>query len=333
MQSGLSLQTRITQLLGIRYPIIQGGMQWVGRAELAAAVSNAGGLGILTALTQPTPEDLRAEITRCRAMTQRPFGVNLTMLPAAQPPPYAEYLQVALDSGVPVLETAGNVPEEFITRARQANVKVLHKCTSVRHALAAERRGVHAISIDSFECAGHPGEDDIGAMVLIPAAAAKVGIPLIASGGIGSGRSMAAALALGADGVNMGTRFCATVEAPIHDSIKQLLVSRSERDTQLIFRTLRNTGRVLRNAVSEEVVGLERRAGGATFADIQHLVRGQRGKATLESGEIEAGLIWAGQVIGLIDDIPTCETLIQRIVIECRERLRAASSAFAPAAA
>jgi nitronate monooxygenase len=266
-------------------------------------------------------------------MTQRPFGVNLTMLPAAQPPPYAEYLQVALDSGVPVLETAGNVPEEFITRARQANVKVLHKCTSVRHALAAERRGVHAISIDSFECAGHPGEDDIGAMVLIPAAAAKVGIPLIASGGIGSGRSMAAALALGADGVNMGTRFCATVEAPIHDSIKQLLVSRSERDTQLIFRTLRNTGRVLRNAVSEEVVGLERRAGGATFADIQHLVRGQRGKATLESGEIEAGLIWAGQVIGLIDDIPTCETLIQRIVIECRERLRAASSAFAPAAA
>jgi NAD(P)H-dependent flavin oxidoreductase YrpB (nitropropane dioxygenase family) len=333
MQSGLSLQTRITQLLGIRYPIIQGGMQWVGRAELAAAVSNAGGLGILTALTQPTPEDLRAEITRCRAMTQRPFGVNLTMLPAAQPPPYAEYLQVALDSGVPVLETAGNVPEEFITRARQANVKVLHKCTSVRHALAAERRGVHAISIDSFECAGHPGEDDIGAMVLIPAAAAKVGIPLIASGGIGSGRSMAAALALGADGVNMGTRFCATVEAPIHDSIKQLLVSRSERDTQLIFRTLRNTGRVLRNAVSEEVVGLERRAGGATFADIQHLVRGQRGKATLESGEIEAGLIWAGQVIGLIDDIPTCETLIQRIVIECRERLRVASSAFAPAAA
>jgi NAD(P)H-dependent flavin oxidoreductase YrpB (nitropropane dioxygenase family) len=333
MQSGLSLQTRITQLLGIRYPIIQGGMQWVGRAELAAAVSNAGGLGILTALTQPTPEDLRAEITRCRAMTQRPFGVNLTMLPAAQPPPYAEYLQVALDSGVPVLETAGNVPEEFITRARQANVKVLHKCTSVRHALAAERRGVHAISIDSFECAGHPGEDDIGAMVLIPAAAAKVGIPLIASGGIGSGRSMAAALALGADGVNMGTRFCATVEAPIHDSIKQLLVSRSERDTQLIFRTLRNTGRVLRNAVSDEVVGLERRAGGATFADIQYLVRGQRGKATLESGEIEAGLIWAGQVIGLIDDIPTCETLIQRIVIECRERLRVASSAFAPAAA
>jgi NAD(P)H-dependent flavin oxidoreductase YrpB (nitropropane dioxygenase family) len=333
MQSELSLQTRITQLLGIRYPIIQGGMQWVGRAELAAAVSNAGGLGILTALTQPTPEYLRAEIARCRTMTQQPFGVNLTMLPAAKPPPYAEYLQVALDSEVPVLETAGNVPEEFIARARQANVKVLHKCTSVRHALAAERRGVQAISIDSFECAGHPGEDDIGAMVLIPAAAAKVGIPLIASGGIGSGRSMAAALALGADGVNMGTRFCATVEAPIHASIKLLLVSRSERDTQLIFRTLRNTGRVLRNAISEEVLGLERRAGGATFADIQPLVSGQRGKATLESGEVEAGLIWAGQVIGLIEDIPTCETLIQRIVTECRERLRIASSAFAPAAA
>ena len=324
------MRTRITEMLGIRYPIIQGGMQWVGRAELASAVSNAGGLGILTALTQPTPADLQVEIARCRSMTPQPFGVNLTMLPAAQPPPYEEYLHVAIDSGVAVLETAGNVPEEFITRARKANVKVLHKCTSVRHALAAERRGVDAISIDSFECAGHPGEDDIGAMVLIPAAAAKIGIPLIASGGIGSGRSMAAALSLGADGVNMGTRFCATQEAPIHESVKQLLVNRSERDTQLIFRTLRNTGRVLRNAISEEVVSLERRLGGATFSDIHHLVAGQRGRATLESGDVDAGLIWAGQVIGLIDDIPTCATLVRRIVAECQRCLSTASAAFVP---
>jgi NADH:quinone reductase (non-electrogenic) len=332
MQAGLNMHTRITEMLGIRYPIIQGGMQWVGRAELASAVSEAGGLGILTALTQPTPADLRAEIARCRTLTQQPFGVNLTLLPATQPPPYAEYLQVVIDSGVPVLETAGNVPEEFITRARQANIKVLHKCTSVRHALAAERRGVHAISIDSFECAGHPGEDDIGAMVLIPATAAKVGIPLIASGGIGSGRGMAAALALGADGVNMGTRFCVTQEAPIHESVKQLLVNRSERDTQLIFRTLRNSGRVLRNATSDEVVSMERRPGGATFSDIQHLVKGQRGRAALENGDLEAGLIWAGQVIGLIDDIPTCATLMQRIVTECQSRLSAASAAFVSAA-
>jgi NADH:quinone reductase (non-electrogenic) len=328
MQVGLTMRTRITEMLDIRYPIIQGGMQWVGRAGLASAVSNAGGLGILTALTQPTPADLRDEIARCRSLTREPFGVNLTMLPASKPPPYEEYLRAAIDAGVPVLETAGNVPEEFVARARDAGMKVLHKCTAVRHALAAERRGVHAISIDSFECAGHPGEDDIGAMVLIAAAAAKVRIPLIASGGIATGRNMAAALTLGADGVNMGTRFCATREAPIHDSIKQLLVTRSERDTQLIFRTLRNTGRVLRNAISEEVVTLERRPGGASFADIQHLVSGQRGRATLESGEGDAGLIWAGQVIGLIDDIPTCEQLIQRIVCECRDRLQTAAAAF-----
>lgn len=332
MQDALSMRTRITELLGIRYPIIQGGMQWVGRAQLASAVSNAGGLGVLTALTQPSPADLRSEIEHCRSMTSYPFGVNLTMLPAAAPPPYSDYLQVAIDSSVPVLETAGNVPEEFIARAKDAGMKVLHKCTSVRHALTGERRGVDAISIDSFECAGHPGEDDIGAMILIPAAAAKVKIPLIASGGIGNGRSMAAALTLGADGVNMGTRFCCTREAPIHDSVKELLVHRSERDTQLIFRTLRNTGRVLRNAISEEVVRTERRIGGATFEDIHPLVRGQRGRATLESGAVDDGLIWAGQVIGLIEDVPTCEELIQRMVAECRDRLSAATAMFTAAA-
>ncbi|GFE82041.1 nitronate monooxygenase [Steroidobacter agaridevorans] len=322
-----SMQTRVTRLLGIRYPIIQGGMQWVGRAELASAVSNAGGLGILTALTQPTPEALGAEIRRCREMTSQPFGVNLTMLPATNPPPYERYLDVAIEGGVRVLETAGNVPEAFFAKAKAAGMIVLHKCTAVRHALAAERRGVDAISIDSFECAGHPGEDDIGAMVLIPAAARKVKIPLIASGGIGNGRGMAAALALGAEGVNMGTRFCATVEAPIHDNIKQLLVSRTERETNLIFRPFRNTARCVKNAVSDEVVTIERRAG-AQFSDVQPLVSGQRGRASLESGDVDGGLVWGGQIIGLIDDVPTCAELIQRMVTECQAQLQRGLAAF-----
>ncbi len=214
------INTRVTQLLGIRYPIIQGGMQWVGRAELAAAVSNAGGLGILTALTQPTPEDLGREIIRCRAMTQQPFGVNLTMLPAALPPPYERYLDTAIEGGIRIIETAGNIPAGFIAKARAAGVRIVHKCVAVRHALAAERRGVDAVSIDGFECAGHPGDDDIGGLVLIPIAARKLRIPVIASGGIGDGRGFAAALVLGAEGINMGTRFCATREAPIHDNSK-----------------------------------------------------------------------------------------------------------------
>lgn len=323
------MRTRVTELLGIRYPIIQGGMQWVGRAELVSAVSNAGGLGVLTALTQPSPEALRAEILRCRTMTDKPFGVNITILPSTNPPPYPEYLEAALDAGVKVIETAGRSPKEFIGRAKAAGAVVVHKCTAVRHALSAERAGVDAISIDGFEAAGHPGEDDIGGLVLFAAAAQAVHVPLIASGGIGSGRGMAAALMLGAEGVNMGTRFCATREAPIHDNIKRALIAASERDTNLIFRTLRNTGRVLKNQVSDEVVNIENRPGGCEFADIQPLVAGARGRAALAGGEVDGGLIWASQVVGLIDDIPTCAELIGRMVSECRAAIEGGLRAFA----
>ncbi len=318
------MRTRITEMLGIRYPIIQGGMQWVGRAELASAVSNAGGLGLLTGLTQPTPEALAGEIARCRTMTDAPFGVNLTMLPSASPPPYAEYVDVVIDTGVKVVETAGNVPQEYFDRFRAAGVKIVHKCTAVRHALSAQRKGVDAVSIDGFEAAGHPGEDDVPGLVLIPIAVRALDVPVIASGGIADGRGMAAALALGADGINMGTRFCATLEAPIHDGIKQALRNATERDTLLIFRSLRNTGRVLKNAVSEEVVAIERRAGGASYDDIKHLVAGARGRAGLESGDPDAGLVWASQTIGLIDDIPSCAQLLEAMVADCRAALRSA---------
>lgn len=320
------MRTRVTELLGTRYPIIQGGMQWVGTAELASAVSNAGGLGILTALTQPTPEALASEIDRCRGLTDQPFGVNLTILPTVNPPPYAEYVDVVIDKGVKLLETAGQSPKAFVETLKRHGVRIVHKCTSVRHALSAERIGVDAISIDGFECAGHPGEDDVPGLVLIPLAARALRIPVIASGGIATGRGMAAALALGAEGINMGTRFCATLEAPIHEHIKQALVNASERDTNLIFRTLHNTGRVLKNAVSDEVVATERRPGGCEFADIQPLVSGLRGRQALSSGDVNAGLVWAGQVVGLIDDIPSCQELIQRVVDECREALTMASA-------
>ena len=320
------MKTRITELLGIRYPIIQGGMQWVGRAELASAVSNAGGLGVLTALTQPSPEALAAEIQRCRGMTDRPFGVNLTILPTASPPPYEAYLDTIIASGVKVLETAGSNPQAFIDKAKAAGIKIVHKCTAVRHALSAQRNGVDAISIDGFECAGHPGEDDIGGLVLFAAAARQLSIPVVASGGIADGRGLAAALALGAEGVNMGTRFCATREAPIHEDIKQALVKASERDTTLIFRTLRNTGRVLKNAISQEVVALER--GGASFQDIHPLVAGARGRQALESGEVDGGLVWASQVVGLIEDVPSCAELIERMVQECREVFAQRARAF-----
>ncbi|MGB2893001.1 MAG: nitronate monooxygenase family protein [Albidovulum sp.] len=325
---GMGMRTRVTELLAIRYPIIQGGMQWVGRAELASAVSNAGGLGILTALTQPDPEGLRAEIARCREMTDRPFGVNLTILPATNPPPYEDFLDAALESGIRVIETAGRSPKEFIAKAKAFGALIVHKCTAVRHALSAERAGVDAISIDGFEAAGHPGEDDVGGLVLFAAAARAVKIPLIASGGIGSGRGMAAALMLGAEGVNMGTRFCATREAPIHDNIKRAIIAATERDTNLIFRTLRNTGRVLKNSVSDDVVAIENRPGGATFEDIRPLVAGARGKAALESGDVDAGLVWASQVMGLMDDIPTCAELLERMVAECREAMQAGMRAF-----
>jgi nitronate monooxygenase len=315
-------------MLGIRYPIIQGGMQWVGTAELAAAVSNAGGLGILTALTQETPEALAREIRRCRDLTDRPLGVNLTILPAVKPPPYAEYVAAIVENGIKVVETAGNSPKAFIDVFKANGVKVLHKCTTVRHALSAERNGVDIVSIDGFECAGHPGEYDVGGMVLIPIAVRALKIPVIASGGIGDGAGLAAALALGAEGINMGTRFCATKEAPLHDRIKQALVKAGEYETNLIFRTLHNTGRVLKTAVSDQVVAMEQRPGGCTFEDIRPLVSGQRGRVALETGDMDAGLVWAGQVVGLIDDVPSCEELINRMVAQCRERLTLASAVF-----
>jgi len=318
------MKTEVTRLLGIDYPIVQGGMQWVGLAELAAAVSNAGGLGILTALTQPTPEDLAHEIERCRAMTGRPFGVNLTMLPAVKPPPYERYLDVIIDSGITIVETAGNSPRAFVDRMKAHGILILHKCTSVRHALSAERAGVDIISIDGFECAGHPGEDDIPGLILIPAAVQALRIPVIASGGIADGRGMAAALALGAQGVNMGTRFLCTREAPVHDGIKQALVAAGERDTNLILRSMRNTARVFKNAISDEVVSLEKRPGGARFEEVRPLVAGQRGRAALRSGDVQDGIVSAGMVIGLIDDIPTCDDLIRRMVADCRTHLRRA---------
>jgi len=311
----MALNTRFTEMLGIAHPIVQGGMMWVGRAEMAAAVSNAGGLGILTALTQPTPDELRREIDRCRSMTDKPFGVNLTLLPSMNPPPYAEYRRAIIDSGVKIVETAGHKPQEHVEDLKSHGVIVMHKCTAVRHALSAERMGVDIISIDGFECAGHPGEDDIGGLILIPATADKVGIPIIASGGFADGRGLVAALALGAEGINMGTRFCATQEAPIHDAIKHFIVSNDERATNLIFRRFHNTARVAKSGVSDEVVEISKRPE-AVFEDIRHLVSGTRGRLTLEEGDIDAGLVWAGQVQGLIHDIPSCSELIERIVAE-----------------
>ena len=314
------IKTRMTELLGIEHPVVQGGMQWVGRAELASAVSNAGGLGILTALTQPSPDDLRREIERCRAMTDKPFGVNLTILPSVSPPPYAEYRKAIIDMGVKIVETAGYKPQEHVDDFKGHGIKVIHKCTAVRHALSAERLGVDAISIDGFECAGHPGEDDIPGLILIPAAADKVKIPMLASGGFGDGRGLAAALALGADGINMGTRFCATIEAPIHDNIKQLLLQHDERSTDLIFRSYRNTARVARNAVSGEVIAIEQN--GRPFEDVRPLVSGAKGKEGLETGDRDRGLVWAGQVLGLIHDIPPVAELVSRIVREAEEIIR-----------
>ncbi|MBQ0796524.1 nitronate monooxygenase family protein [Zhongshania sp.] len=311
------MRTRITEMLGIKYPIIQGGMQWVGRAELASAVSNAGGLGILTALTQPTPEDLYREILRCKEMTDLPFGVNLTILPTINPVPYMEYAEAAIQGGVKIVETAGRSPEDFMPLFKANGVRVIHKCTSVRHALKAERIGCDAVSVDGFECAGHPGEDDVTNMILLPAAAAKLSIPMIASGGIGDAQGLVAALALGAEGINMGTRFVATKEAPVHDNIKQAMVDADERQTALIFRSLNNTARVFRNAIAKQVVEIEGRDGKTDFADIQPLVAGARGRENvLEGGDVDGGVWTAGMVIGLINDIPSCQVLLDRMVSE-----------------
>ena len=306
------MQTRFTEHFGVRHPIVQSGMQWVGQAELVAAVANAGALGMITALTQPTPQDLADEINRCRDLTDAPFGVNLTILPSITPPPYAEYRAAIIDSGVTVVETAGSSPAVHIQAFRAAGVKVIHKCTTVRHAVKAEQLGADAVTIDGFECAGHPGEDDVTNLVLIPAAADRLSVPLLASGGFADGRGLVAALALGADAISMGTRFLATVEAPVHQSVKERLVDADERDTELIFRTLRNTARVARNAISGEVVARER--DGATFDDIKDLVAGTRGRRVFETGDLDSGVWTAGQVQGLIHDIPTVRQLVDRIV-------------------
>jgi NADH:quinone reductase (non-electrogenic) len=311
------MKTRFTEAFGVDLPITQGGMQWVGRAALVAAVADTGCLGFLTALTQPTPEALAAEILRTKELTDKPFGVNLTILPAINPPPYAEYRQAIVESGVKSVETAGYNPKEHIPDFHAAGIKVIHKATSVRHALSAQRAGVDAISIDGFECAGHPGEDDIPGLILIPAAAKALDIPIVASGGFGDGRGLVAALALGADGINMGTRFLCTVESPIHETIKEQIVAGDEHGTELIFRQLGNTSRVARNRVSEEVVGIEK--GGGSFDDIRELVAGARGRKVYEEGDPEAGVWSVGLVQGLIDDIPTVAELVDRIVAEADE--------------
>jgi len=308
------VRTRFTETFGVEHPIVQGGMMWVGRAELVAAVAEAGALGFITALTQPTPEDLVREIERTRQLTDKPFGVNLTILPSINPPPYAEYRQAIIDSGVKIVETAGFNPADHLPHFKDAGIKVIHKCTSVRHAVKAERIGVDAVSIDGFECAGHPGEDDVPGLILIPAATRELSIPVIASGGIADARGLVAALALGAEGVNMGTRFMCTVESPVAQEVKEQIVRNTELDTKLIFRTLRNTARVATNAVSQEVVEIESR--GAKFEDIAHLVAGARGRKVFEDGDLDAGIWTAGQSQGLIHDIPTVAELVERMVTE-----------------
>lgn len=314
----MNLNTRVSQLLGIRYPIVQGGMMWVGTADLASAVSNAGGLGTITALTQPTPDALYQEIARCRELTDQPFAVNLTLLPAVNPPPYAEYRQVIIESGVKIVETAGNRPHEHIQHFKEHGITVIHKCTAVRHALSAQKIGADIISIDGFECAGHPGEDDIPGLILIPATADQIDIPIIASGGFADGRGLVAALALGAEGINMGTRFCATQEAPIHEQIKQFYLDNDERATNLLLRPFRNTSRVAKNSVSDLVLEISQKDN-LQFEDIRPYVSGLKGKVALETGDIDAGLITAGQVQGLIHDIPSCKELVERIVQEANE--------------
>ncbi|PKB13384.1 2-nitropropane dioxygenase precursor [Novosphingobium kunmingense] len=317
----MAIRTRITDMLEIEHPVVQGGMQWVGVAEMASAVSNAGGLGILTGLTQPDAKALAAEIERCKSMTDKPFGVNMTVFPTINPPDYKAYTQAIIDSGVKIVETAGTpAVRELWEMMKPHGIKILHKCTAVRHALSAEKAGVDVISIDGFECAGHPGEDDIPGLILIPAAADKVKIPLLASGGFGDGRGLAAALALGADGINMGTRFTATVEAPIAQAFKDLMVANDERSTDLIFRTYRNTARVAKNEISQQVVAAERE--GKPFEEVAYLVKGVRGREGLQTGDTNHGIWSAGMIQGLIHDIPTCHDLVTRIVADAEAIIR-----------
>jgi nitronate monooxygenase len=316
-------KTRFTELFGVDHPIVQGGMMFVGTAEMVSAVANAGALGFLTALTQPTPEALLKEVQRCREMTDKPFGVNLTILPTLKPVPHAEYRDAIVESGVKIVETAGSNPQEHIPVFKRNGIKVIHKCVSVRHAIRAERLGVDCVSIDGFECAGRPGDDDVPGLILIPATANKVSIPIIASGGFADGRGLVAALALGADGINMGTRFMCTEEAPIHKAIKDRIVEMSERETDVILRSLTNPSRVARNSVSQKVLEMEReRQGQIEIQDLAHLVSGMKGRSVYMDGNPEAGIWSAGQVIGLIDDIPTCDGLITRIMNDAQSIVR-----------
>lgn len=316
------MKTRITELFGIEHPVIQGGMHFVGFAELAAAVSNAGGLGIVTGLTQKTPADLANEIARCKDMTDRPFGVNLTFLPSFAAPPYPEYIKAIIEGGVKIVETAGRNPQPYLPYLKDAGIKVIHKCTSVRHSLKAENIGCDAVSVDGFECGGHPGEDDIPNMILLPRAAEELSVPFVASGGIGNAQQLVAALAMGADGVNMGTRFIATKEAPVHQNVKDALVAASELDTRLIMRPLRNTERVMMNSAVERVMEIERDAGAdLAIEDIRDLVSGVYPKVMGE-GDMESGAWSCGMVAGLIHDIPTCAELIDRMMNEAEAIIR-----------
>ena len=311
------LQTRITELFGIKHPVIQGGMQWVGFAGLVSAVSNAGALGILTALSQPTPEDLVKEIEKTRGMTDQPFGVNLTILPTINPPPYEEYAQAIVGSGVKIVETAGRSPEPFMELFKEYDVKVIHKCTSVRHALKAQAVGVDAITIDGFECAGHPGEDDIPSLVLLPQAVEALDIPVAGCGGFSDGKSLVAALALGGEAIVMGTRFMATKEAGVHQNVKDKMKEADELSTNLMFRTMHNTARVFKNSVSNEVVKIES-TGEATFEDVKDLVAGQRGRVVFEEGDLEHGIWSAGISVARVKDIPTCEEMVSRLVADAK---------------
>jgi|TARA_B100000965_G_scaffold334123_1_gene299288 nitronate monooxygenase len=320
------VKTRITELFGIEHPIIQGGMHWVGFAELAAAVSNAGGLGTITGLTQKSPADLANEIAKCRELTNKPFAVNLTFLPTVNAPDYPGYIDAIVKGGVKIVETAGRSPQEYMPALKDAGIKVIHKCTSVRHSLKAQSIGCDAVSVDGFECGGHPGEDDIPNMILLPRAAEELEIPFVASGGMADGRSLVSAMALGAEGMNMGTRFIATKEAPVHENVKQAIVAASELDTRLVMRPLRNTERVLNNAAVERIVEKEKALGDKlTFADIIDEVAGVYPRI-MQNGEMDLGAWSCGMVAGLIHDIPSCEDLIERIMKQAegiiRERLQ-----------
>lgn len=322
----MPFNTALTRQLGIKVPVVQGGMQWVGYAELASAVSNAGGLGILTALTQPNPTALRDEIQRCRTLTPHPFGVNLTLLPALVPPDYHGYAQAIIDSGVRIVETAGNSPGPVIQQLKAAGCVVLHKCTTVRHAQSAVKLGVDFLSIDGFECAGHVGESDITNFILLGRARQSLKVPFIASGGFADGQGLAAALALGAEGINMGTRFMCTVEAPIHHNIKAAIVDAQETDTELVLRRWRNTSRLFGNKIAKQAAQVERESASGKFEEVAPFVSGKRGREVFINGDVDHGVWTAGQVMGLIHDIPSCRDLVERIEREAEETLEKASS-------